>query len=222
MRRLPEQFDPTDPNEAYGAALLAKVARLEPSTAHKRRVWVALQERPLRRPMGRSSAAVAGGLVLCGATATAAGAAISHYWTSWHGADTTAAAAAPALPVPPAPPRPAPVEPRSQHVESAPAPAKVVPSKPRTVDAVEPSAALMVEAMRARKTGNFARVRELSSEYRGKYPGGALNEEALALSIEAAAALGDADAPRLAAQYLQNYPQGRFRGQAQRALGASR
>lgn len=80
----------------------------------------------------------------------------------------------------------------------------------------------MVEAMRARRNGNFARVRDLSSEYRVKYPSGGLHEEALALSIEAAVALGDADATRLASLYLQRYPQGRFRGQAQRALGSSR
>jgi hypothetical protein len=49
-----------------------------------------------------------------------------------------------------------------------------------------------------------------------------LQEEALALSIEAAAALGDEEARRLSASYLQRYPQGRFRAQAQRVLGNSR
>jgi hypothetical protein len=80
----------------------------------------------------------------------------------------------------------------------------------------------MVEAMRERRAGNLARARELSSEYRLKYPGGALQEEAFALSIEAAAALGDDEAHRLAASYLQRYPQGRFRAQALRVVGASR
>jgi hypothetical protein len=80
------------------------------------------------------------------------------------------------------------------------------------------SAALMVEAMRERRAGNLSRARELSSEYRLKYPGGALQEEALALSIEATAALGDDEARRLSAVYLQRYPHGRFRAQAQRVL----
>src|SRR5687768_4772706 len=69
----------------------------------------------------------------------------------------------------------------------------------------ELSAALLVEAMRARRAGSLARVRELSAEYRFKYPGGALHEEAHALSIEAAAALGESDASRLAALYLERY-----------------
>jgi Tfp pilus assembly protein PilF len=80
----------------------------------------------------------------------------------------------------------------------------------------------MVEALRERRAGNLARARELSSEYRLKYPAGALQEEALALSIEAAAALGDDEARRLSASYLQRYPQGRFRAQAQRVLGTPR
>ena len=110
----------------------------------------------------------------------------------------------------------------SPQVESVPVAPKPPPSKARAVDPLEQSAQLMVEAMRARRAGQFARVRELSAEYRLKYPSGALHEEALALSIEAAAALGEADASRLAALYLQRYPSGRFRGQAQRALGSSR
>jgi len=81
-----------------------------------------------------------------------------------------------------------------------------------------PGAALMVEAVQARRTGDYGRVRELASEYRSKYPDGALQEEALALSIEAAAARADGDASRLASLYLQRYPKGRFREQALRAL----
>jgi hypothetical protein len=221
VRRVPEQFDPSDPNEAYGAALLAKVGRLEPSSWRKRRVWQALQEGPVRRPLGRPRGAVVAGLVLCGATA--ASGAMSHFWTSWQRAPAVVATAPPAIPDLPAKAQPrALAEPIAPQVQSPSVAPKTAPSKPRPADPAEPSAALMVEAMRARRAGNFGRVRELSSEYRLKYPSGALHEEALALSIEAAAALGDADASRLAGLYLQRYPQGRFRGQAQRALGAAR
>jgi hypothetical protein len=225
VRRLPEQFDPTDPTEAYGAALLAKVRPLEPSTSRKRRIWLALQDRPVRRATGRPSGAVIAGLVLCGATA--ASGAISHFWTRWQPAPEVVAAAPPAIPDPPRRGEPSPRAPATQPIESLQAqPPPIVPrsapSKPRAADQVEPSAAVMVEAMRARRAGNFARARDLSSEYRVKYPTGALHEEALALSIEAAAALGEPDASRLAAAYLQRYPQGRFRGQAQRALGSAR
>ncbi len=220
MRRLPELFDPTDPTEAYGAALLAKVARLEPSPARKRRIWLSLQERPLRRPVRRTSGAVAAALVLC--AATAASGAISHFWTSWQRGPEVIAPSLPSVHRPPVvtpPVRPEAVVPR---VEAPSIAVKPAPSKPRAADPVEASDALMVEAMRERRAGNFARARDLSSEYRLKYPSGALQEEALALSIEAAVALGDVEASRLAALYLQRYPQGRFRGQAQRASGSAR
>jgi hypothetical protein len=49
-----------------------------------------------------------------------------------------------------------------------------------------------------------------------------LQEEALALSIEAAAGLGDDEARSLAVLYLRRYPNGRFRAQAQRVVSASR
>jgi hypothetical protein len=132
----------------------------------------------------------------------------------------------PAVALPSAPPPPALRELAPAAREPASAVRKQAPAKSRAVAAepVDPpaSAVLMVEAMRERRAGNLARARELSSEYRLRYPAGALQEEALALSIEAAAALGDDEARRLSASYLQRYPQGRFRAQAQRVLGTSR
>jgi hypothetical protein len=79
----------------------------------------------------------------------------------------------------------------------------------------------MLEAMQARRAGDMARVARLLDDYRSKYPDGDLQEEALALSIEAAIARGDDNARRFAAQYLKRYPNGRFREQAERALKAS-
>lgn len=55
----------------------------------------------------------------------------------------------------------------------------------------------MVEALRERRTGNLARARELAAEYSKKYPHGALNEEALSLSFQAAAVLGEEEAEPL-------------------------
>lgn len=55
-------------------------------------------------------------------------------------------------------------------------------------------------------------------EYRARFPGGDLAEESLALMIEARAALDDRQAGALAAEYMQRYPQGRFRAAAERAL----
>ena len=236
MKRLPEPFDVADPNEPYAAALLKHVQPLEPSATRKRRVWAALERSPMKRPRMRVSAPVVAGLVLCGATA--ASATMPHLWKRLQRApvEVTAVATEPTRAArrtpPPAPMAPALVSeatlpaPALLPIEPAPVARRPTPSKshaPAAESADPPaSAALMVEAMRERRAGNLARARDLSSEYRLKYPGGALQEEALALSIEAAAALGDDEARRLSALYLQRYPHGRFRAQAQRVMGPSR
>jgi TolA-binding protein len=81
---------------------------------------------------------------------------------------------------------------------------------------------LLFEATRAlRREGNPERATQLLAEYRKKFPRGALAEEALALSIEAAVARGDARAAKLARRYLDLYPQGHFVDKARRALGTS-
>jgi hypothetical protein len=227
VRRLPETFDLTDPNEAYAASLLAHVEPLRSSPMRKRRVWVALERSARRRPKNRVSVAVVVGLVLCGTTA--ASATMTHFWKRLYGgsAEVPMAPTAVVRPTEPSQAMPPPVivQHDMRQAESPRVAPKPVPSNSR-VAVAEPadpaSAALMVEAMHARRAGTLARVRELSAEYRLKYPDGALHEEALALSIEAAAALGEEEASRLSAMYLQRYPRGRFRGQAQRALGSTR
>jgi outer membrane protein assembly factor BamD (BamD/ComL family) len=87
--------------------------------------------------------------------------------------------------------------------------------------AQSPGAALMLQAMKARKAGDMARAASLLAEYRSKYPDGDLQEEALALSIEAAAARRDGAAQSFASEYLKRFPNGRFREQAERALGSN-
>jgi len=61
------------------------------------------------------------------------------------------------------------------------------------------------------------RARALLARYLGRHPNGALAEEALALTIEAALAHQDDDAPGLGARYLRRYPGGRFKELALRA-----
>ena len=61
-----------------------------------------------------------------------------------------------------------------------------------------------------RQAHEFGRASSLFKAYLQKYPHGAFAEEVLALSIEAATSRGES-ARRLAAQYLAQYPFGRFR-----------
>lgn len=79
-------------------------------------------------------------------------------------------------------------------------------------------AALVLGGLRAlRQDGDPKEAARLLDEYRERVPNGALAEEALALSIEAALAQGDQRARQLADTYLQRYPKGRFREAAKRA-----
>jgi hypothetical protein len=78
---------------------------------------------------------------------------------------------------------------------------------------------LVFNAMRAlRRDGQPDRAQKMLTDYMRRYPGGALAEEALALSIEAATMRGDFRAKDLASRYLARYPAGRFRQPAERAL----
>jgi len=78
----------------------------------------------------------------------------------------------------------------------------------------------VAEAVRAlRKQGDAARAQALLDQYLKNNPRGALAEDALALSIEAAAARKDPRAAGYARRYLARYPSGRFRAVAERALG---
>jgi hypothetical protein len=74
-----------------------------------------------------------------------------------------------------------------------------------------PGATLVLEAMQARRAGDSARTLRLLTAYRTKYPDGALAEEALALSLEAAVLRGGEQADDLAQQYLARFPNGRYR-----------
>ena len=69
----------------------------------------------------------------------------------------------------------------------------------------------MLEGMRAlRLDQDPVRARALLARYLDRHPNGALAEEALALSIEAAMAHHDADAAALAVHYFRRYPAGPF------------
>jgi hypothetical protein len=78
---------------------------------------------------------------------------------------------------------------------------------------------VVLAGMRAlRLEHNPVRARALLAGYLQLHPNGALAEEALALSIEAAVAHHDPDAPALAGRYLRRYPSGPFRALAQQEI----
>jgi hypothetical protein len=102
----------------------------------------------------------------------------------------------------------------------APQPAQAV-KRPANVPAQQPpnlEADLMLEAIQARQDGDLARADRLLTRYRTEFPDGVLQEEALALSIEAMAARNRRGAEQLARLYLQRYPDGRFRERVARGL----
>jgi len=241
MKRLPEQFDSSNPDEVYTAALLQHVHPLEPSAEQMQRVWTTLERSASKQSRGRMRGPVIVGLVLCGATV--ASATMPQFWKRLQRASveatpvemTTVANTVPRRAPPAAPPVPAALpEPTWDTVAFTEAPTSQLPTairkspsaKSRTTVAERgdplASGALMVEAIRERRAGNVVRARQLASEYRTKNPTGALHEEALALCVEAAAALGDEEAAHLAGIYLQRYPRGRFHAQAQRVVDNAR
>lgn len=75
---------------------------------------------------------------------------------------------------------------------------------------------LVIDAIRAlREEHDPIAAKKLLSEYLKVCPDGALSEEALALSIEAAAESADPDALKLSTRYLEEFPNGQFRRAAE-------
>ena len=92
-------------------------------------------------------------------------------------------------------------------------------ARPSRVRARSEDPSQVVTALEAlRKQHDPERAGRLLAGYLTAHPHGALAEEALALSIEAAAARHDAAAADFARRYLRDYPGGRFRQTAEAAL----
>lgn len=235
MQPLIEKTNPFDPTEEYLADLIRASEPVALSTARKQRVLNGVllrQQQPRRSSPLRllRPVFVVGVLSLAGA-ATAAATIGRRVWNERHPAPAASppAASAPAVPAKRArstrvavaiaegspslapepvasvrPPRRAPKA--SGRVRVASAPKSEDPS--RVVDAIHA----------LRNDHDPVRAGRLLSEYLTRYPRGALAEEAVALSIEAAAANHSPAAAAFAERYLRQYPHGRFRHTAEQAL----
>jgi hypothetical protein len=218
MKRLVDQADPRL------GALTALVASSEPhqsSPFSKRhvqsRIARVLQGGAGKRLLLRPAWLAAGGLLIAGAAAAAG--------YSWLGPAKQSAPIAPPAAVLAPSVQPASVVPRAARPADEPAPAEAAsaPDAPSAKHEAKPQAgedpSQVAEAVRAlRKQGDAARAQALLDQYLKTNPHGALAEDALALSIEAAAARKDPRAADYARRYLARYPNGRFRNVAERMV----
>jgi hypothetical protein len=173
------------------------------------------QGRGARRAWLRPALLGSGVLLLAASAAAAAG-------YGWLGSAPPERAQPPAAPVVPphAPVIAAPRAPAPPPVaEVAPPPAEKASEAPASKPRAGEDPTQVAEAVRAlRRQGDPARAQALLDQYLRSNPRGALAEDALALSIEAAAARKDPRAAEYARRYLARYPNGRFRAAAERAL----
>jgi hypothetical protein len=218
--------------EAMLAEVIGSSERLERSAAGQRRLF----ERVLARRRGRPrSGAIALRPVVVGALLLVAGATtaatLAHGWIArevralGEAPSRPRQAAAPAPhrtrlagprepdPVGTAPPLEAPPPATASMTHPAPRPAV----RARASRGEDPSR--VVDAIRAlRNDHDPLRAGRLLAQYLDAYPDGALAEEAVALSIEAAADRKSPSAAAFAERYLREYPGGRFRRAAEQAL----
>lgn len=219
MKPLRESPDSLNHGEQLLSSLFESAPLLPDDPFAKRRIRAKVMQTAQRRHRGLRLAVLLSTLGV--ATAAAAMVGAGRIRGFWAGAPTaTSRLAAPqALPLAATASAPS-VAPA---VSVAPEPvAPAIASLPRAIPKAGEDPTLVASAIQAlRSEHNPARARQLLNRYLKTNPRGALAEEALALSIEAAAAMQDKQASSLARNYLSAYPNGRHQKLAQRVLDQS-
>jgi hypothetical protein len=233
MRRLRDQVDAADPIVARAAKMLGAAEPFVASDATRRRILASVvRETPPRRQGWKwiASPAIIGAVLL---GTTIAGATLERAWITQTYRSLVALASitgtrpASEPETQPALSRKAPGGPESP---AAGTPVESLPRAPQAFSATPGApvasssgdgATLVLSAIGVlRREHDPARAGRMLSEYLRKHPRGALREEAMALSIEAAMARDDARASQqLAARYERAYPKGRFLSISRAALG---
>ncbi len=234
MERLRDSRPTSDPDLAKASELIAGIPPIEPTNAFAARLRARIDASPIA-PVGLWTRAVLGGCVVAGVALAAVGA--RHLRSKSpevpRPAATTRATpvAAPSVVVRPIAEAPAfvPMATTSPRGVSAPSAAAPTASKPAHApkhreasaggfDLDAPDAQLVVSAVQAlRQENKPAQAEVLLAEYLHRHPTGALEEEALALRIEAGARQSDPRAADYATAYLQAFPSGRYAEAARRA-----
>jgi len=220
MKRL---LDEADPSLGALTALVASAERHQTSPFAKRHVHSRLL-RALEDRGGPPRRVLRPALLALGALLVAASAAAAGY--SWLASSKQPEPVAPVASVAPSVSQahqPRPTTRPAAPPELQPAPPTAAVESPSVKRIEKPRAgedpSLVAEAVRAlRKQGDASRAQALLDQYLRANPRGALAEDALALSIEAAAARKDPRAADYARRYLARYPNGRFHVVAERAL----
>jgi hypothetical protein len=232
VRLSMDQDSVGEPSAEWALSLLRQAAPYQSPPGHKERMWMALPAtRSYRHGKLRFAFAVvallASGILATGALAQ---------WPAWlanaidrivpgsPGPAPTAPAQVPRharseRPTPPAPPSEPIAMPQVPTNDETPSLGRI---RRATRSASPEDLGPLLDAMRAlRVEQNPVRARALLAAYLDRHPKGKLSEEALVMSIEAAAVHHDSDAQALAASYLKLYPRGTFRGLVERTLAAT-
>lgn len=228
MKRLIDEAVPLDSKEQRLAELFAAVPRSTPDPFRKRRIRARLRD----GASGHSArvrlvelrwAFIIGSLIF----ATTAAAMVTRQMGFW-GKSTSApqvdtgSSAAKVMPTdaPRAVEKAAIAAPEPSELPTPRAESKPIGSHSPTTPSEDPTlVAAAIDALRNRH--NPAKARSLLNQYLRENPRGALAEEALALSIEAADAMKDPQSSSLGCRYIALYPNGRHRSLATRACGRS-